>query len=58
MAQKNKSTIRPNINYPKEPLVKYVKKASMWCKTWFEADHLGKYQQKQAWFMTKAEAEA
>lgn len=39
----------------KEPIIKYVKKASSWCKTYWVESAKGP-QQKQEWFRTKKEA--
>lgn len=37
--------------------IKYVKKAGMWCKTWFEYDHRrGTATQKQEWTREKPDA--
>lgn len=36
--------------------IRYVKKARMWCKTWFEYDHeRGTATQKQEWTIDKPE---
>lgn len=44
----------PKINYPDRPKVVFVKKAGMWCKTWFEPnDRTGEMTQKQEWTMEK-----
>lgn len=47
------ATPHKTINYPKEAKIKFVKKAGLWCKTWFEKDRTGKYLQKQEWFSEK-----
>ncbi len=39
----------------KQPVIKYVKKASSWCKTYWIENAKGP-QQKQEWFCTKEEA--
>lgn len=35
-AKKDSDITVAEINYPIEPRIKYVKKARMWCKTWFD----------------------
>ena len=52
----SKSTIQAKPNYPAEPRIKFVKKAGMWVKTWFE-ENRGVFTQKQQWAMTKEELE-
>lgn len=49
-------------NYPNEPIIKFVKIANAWCKTWFEKPQssvISKKQidrlQKQQWASTKEE---
>lgn len=38
-----------------KPKIKYVKRAKLWCKTWFEKDNMGRYNQKQEWTVEKPE---
>jgi hypothetical protein len=51
----SKSAVQAKINYPATPRIKFVKKAGMWVKTWFEEDSRGNKSQKQQWAMTKEE---
>lgn len=36
-----------------EVKIKWVKKAGLWCKTWFERDNKGVLHQKQEWCVEK-----
>lgn len=53
MASKASSGIRSRMQEGKIS-IKYVKRARMWCKTWFEYDHTkGTATQKQEWSKDK-----
>lgn len=55
MARKIKSFSQKQ-NYPTEPRIVWVKRANMYCKTWFEANARGEMIQHQEW-LTKEEYE-
>ncbi len=40
-----------------EHIIKFVRKAQMWCETWFEYGKDNKATQKQRWAQTKEELE-
>lgn len=56
MAKKTSGSLK---TYAKKSSVVYVKKAGMWCRTYVDVNEkTGMKTQKQAWFMTREEADA
>lgn len=52
MARKTGGGLKSKMKEGKVSIV-YVKKARMWCKTWFEYDERGGATQKQEWTTEK-----
>lgn len=52
MANKSSTNVKSKMPEGKVSII-YVKKAGMWCKTWFEYSDKGTVTQKQAWSQEK-----